>query len=54
MWSTSGVDPEELGVIENCLLVVQGLDEAILGMGLVFTSPDGKTVKQFVPHKADQ
>ena len=54
VWSTSGVDPEELGVIENGLLVVHGVGEAILGMGLVFTSPDGKTVKQFVPHKADQ
>ena len=54
VWSTSGVDPEELGVIENGLLVVHDVDKASLGMGLVFASPDGKTVKKFLPHKADE
>lgn len=54
VWVTSGVDPEELGVIENGLLVVHDVDKASLGMGLVFASPDGKTVKKFLPHKADE
>ena len=54
VWATSDNDPHELGVIENGLLVAQGVDEAILGMGLVFVSPDGKAVQCFVPYKADK
>lgn len=54
VWATSDNDPLELGVIENGLLVAQGVDEAILGMGLVFVSPDGKAIQCFVTHKADK
>lgn len=54
VWTTSNVDSQELGIIENGLLVVYDVDEESLRVGLAFASPDGKTIKQFVPHRTDK
>ena len=54
VWTTSNVDPHELGIVENGLLVVHDVYEGSLENGLAFASPDGKTIKQFVPHKTDK
>ena len=54
-WSVLTPDNEdscEIGVIEKGMLVVQNVEAAILKRGLVFASPDGKTVNPFVPCEA--
>lgn len=51
-WSVLTPDDEalgEIGIIEKGMLVARNVEAAILERGLVFASPDGKTVKPFVP-----
>ena len=54
VWTTSNVDPQELGIIGNGLLVVHNVDEESLRVGLAFASPDGKTIKRCVLHKTSK